>query len=211
MRGTKKCITFALRYGFRIETVDVAQSVRAPDCGSGCRGCESHLPPCKGSLRRAFFVDTPPRPIRPAFSHAASTRSSFGASHPDAGIYPPEPLAPHPDRFCRKILSKTGEVQNSEILHLSRSVARTNKKTSRLRSEVACRTARPDRDSGTDTAVRSSTTRRPNSFRPRRPYAPITVRTTAGSSPCASHRSTATAVRRPASAARHPASSCPKV
>jgi hypothetical protein len=29
--------------------VDVAQLVRALDCGSRCRGFESHLPPNKGS------------------------------------------------------------------------------------------------------------------------------------------------------------------
>ena len=37
--------------------VDVAQSVRALDCGSRCRGFESHLPPAGGCLTKtAFFV-----------------------------------------------------------------------------------------------------------------------------------------------------------
>ena len=36
--------------------VDVAQLVRAPDCGSGCRGFEPHLPPEKVFERRPFLL-----------------------------------------------------------------------------------------------------------------------------------------------------------
>lgn len=41
--GIKKCCIFALAK----HTVDVAQLVRVPDCGSVGRGFESHLPPSK--------------------------------------------------------------------------------------------------------------------------------------------------------------------
>ena len=36
--------------------VDVAQLVRAPDCGSGCRGFEPHLPPQKAFFRGLFLL-----------------------------------------------------------------------------------------------------------------------------------------------------------
>ena len=42
--------------------VDVAQSVRALDCGSRCRGFESHLPPQRLKalpVSKAFLFDTP--------------------------------------------------------------------------------------------------------------------------------------------------------
>ncbi len=38
------------------ETVDVAQLVRASDCGSEGRGFESHLPPKKLSVLQAVFL-----------------------------------------------------------------------------------------------------------------------------------------------------------
>ena len=34
--------------------VDIVQLVRAPDCGSGCRGFESHYPPQKKYKRFAY-------------------------------------------------------------------------------------------------------------------------------------------------------------
>ena len=37
-------------------TVGVVQLVRAPDCGSGGRGFEPHLPPSKAPKKGAFFV-----------------------------------------------------------------------------------------------------------------------------------------------------------
>ena len=40
---SEKSSTFAT--DFRIKTVGVVQLVRAPDCGSGGRGFEPHLPP----------------------------------------------------------------------------------------------------------------------------------------------------------------------
>ena len=53
--------------------VDVAQLVRAPDCGSGCRGFEPHLPPPKAFLEEGlFFCRTasgtygPSRPTSPS-------------------------------------------------------------------------------------------------------------------------------------------------
>lgn len=33
-------------------TVDVVQLVRASDCGSECRGFESHLPPAKEEIQK---------------------------------------------------------------------------------------------------------------------------------------------------------------
>ncbi len=42
----------------RIQTVDVAQLVRVPDCGSVGRGFESHLPPVKKETMKiaSFFM-----------------------------------------------------------------------------------------------------------------------------------------------------------
>ena len=40
--------------------VDVAQLVRAADCGSVGRGFEPHLPPLKDSQKRILFVFIPP-------------------------------------------------------------------------------------------------------------------------------------------------------
>ena len=55
---SEKSSTFAT--DFRIKTVGVVQLVRAPDCGSGGRGFEPHLPPERNKKSRllefAFFV-----------------------------------------------------------------------------------------------------------------------------------------------------------
>jgi hypothetical protein len=40
----------------RAETVDVAQLVRASDCGSEGRGFKSHLPPQKNPATAGFFI-----------------------------------------------------------------------------------------------------------------------------------------------------------
>ena len=50
-----------------IQTVVVAQLVRAPDCGSGGRGFETHLPPKCNNDRvpreRDFFIGDMPNEI----------------------------------------------------------------------------------------------------------------------------------------------------
>ena len=55
---TEKIITFAAGYGARIpHMVPIVQLVRASDCGSECRGFESHLAPKKQkkvALQRLF-------------------------------------------------------------------------------------------------------------------------------------------------------------
>ena len=52
----KKCIKFARCLKRRkLHTVDVAQLVRASDCGSEGRGFEPHLPPEKAFFGRPFF------------------------------------------------------------------------------------------------------------------------------------------------------------
>ena len=57
LHETKKRITFALRYETCIDMVDVAQLVRASDCGSEGRGFEPLLPPQKGFFfKKPFFV-----------------------------------------------------------------------------------------------------------------------------------------------------------
>ena len=56
LHGQKKCITFASRYDRSTVTRDVAQSVRASDCGSEGRGFEPHLPPEKVFERRPFLL-----------------------------------------------------------------------------------------------------------------------------------------------------------
>lgn len=52
----KKCIKFARCLKRReFHTVDVAQLVRASDCGSESRGFEPHLPPEKAFFGRLFL------------------------------------------------------------------------------------------------------------------------------------------------------------
>ena len=54
------------------KTVIVAQSVRAPDCGSGGRGFEPRLSPfTKALIRRGFFYDAPVN-----FTHTQAVSSS---------------------------------------------------------------------------------------------------------------------------------------
>ena len=53
-------ITFAIAFEKVINMVTIVQLVRASDCGSECRGFESHLPPenftpCEGNRKVAFF------------------------------------------------------------------------------------------------------------------------------------------------------------
>ena len=40
----------------RRNMVGIVQLVRAPDCGSGCRGFESHYPPHKKSINILFIL-----------------------------------------------------------------------------------------------------------------------------------------------------------
>ena len=77
--------------------VDVAQSVRASDCGSESRGFEPHLPPEKAFFGRPFFIIryklsrichsecTPKRENAPKFCQDIETRNR----------YPQSPNKPH--------------------------------------------------------------------------------------------------------------------
>ena len=47
------CTLFIIRYFCTLKTVIVAQSVRAPDCGSGGRGFEPRLSPYQKALIRS--------------------------------------------------------------------------------------------------------------------------------------------------------------
>lgn len=64
----------------RIQTVDVAQLVRVPDCGSVGRGFESHLPPIKkeSKLRLFFYSHTETlNSLRTSFNEVFLSVDSF--------------------------------------------------------------------------------------------------------------------------------------
>ena len=57
--NSKKNCNFALAFGKEVKTnkmVAVVQLVRASDCGSECRGFESHLPPAKKRKFERIFL-----------------------------------------------------------------------------------------------------------------------------------------------------------
>ena len=58
---SEKSSTFAT--DFRIKTVGVVQLVRAPDCGSGGRGFEPHLPPRKERPTTTVSLFLHPTPV----------------------------------------------------------------------------------------------------------------------------------------------------
>ena len=56
VKGKIFCNKHSITYLCNPKTVDVVQLVRTPDCGSGGRGFESHLPPGRLPCRQPFFI-----------------------------------------------------------------------------------------------------------------------------------------------------------
>ena len=76
--------------------VDVAQLVRASDCGSESRGFEPHLPPEKAFFGRLFFYNT-----------QITTHLSFRV-HPEKGNTP---------EFCQDIETRNRDLQSPNKPH----------------------------------------------------------------------------------------------
>ena len=131
--------------------VAVVQLVRASDCGSECRGFESHLPPIRSSSSELLFLFPPISQARsqahPAHcrTHPAHCRAhpAHSRTHP---VYTQAPTPPHPivPRKTRKHPTpsgahpgeaggylgkaggrpdKTGEYLNATADHLGRRVS----------------------------------------------------------------------------------------
>ena len=76
--------------------VAVVQLVRASDCGSECRGFESHLPPIRSSSSELLFLFPP---ISQACSQAHPARSRAHPTHSRAHpVYIQAPTPPHRHR-----------------------------------------------------------------------------------------------------------------
>ena len=76
--------------------VAVVQLVRASDCGSECRGFESHLPPIRSSSSELLFLFPP---ISQARSRAHPARSRAHPTHSQAHpVYIQAPTPPHRHR-----------------------------------------------------------------------------------------------------------------
>ena len=76
--------------------VAVVQLVRASDCGSECRGFESHLPPIRSSSSELLFLFPP---ISQARSRAHPARSRAHPTHSRAHpVYIQAPTPPHRHR-----------------------------------------------------------------------------------------------------------------
>ena len=89
--------------------VAVVQLVRASDCGSECRGFESHLPPIRSSSSELLFLFPPISQARsrahPARSRAHPTHSQAHPAHSRAHpvyIQAPTPSHRHRPRKTRK-------------------------------------------------------------------------------------------------------------
>ena len=89
--------------------VAVVQLVRASDCGSECRGFESHLPPIRSSSSELLFLFPPISQARsrahPARSRAHPTHSQAHPTHSQAHpvyIQAPYSVPPHRPRKTRK-------------------------------------------------------------------------------------------------------------
>ena len=83
--------------------VAVVQLVRASDCGSECRGFESHLPPIKSSSSELLFLFPPISQARsqahPARSRAHPTHCQHHPAHSRAHpVYIQAPTPPHRHR-----------------------------------------------------------------------------------------------------------------
>ena len=78
-------------------TVDVAQSVRASDCGSESRGFEPHLPPEKAFFGRPFFI-----------IHKLPRTYHSEYIHPEKGNIP---------KFCQDIETRNRDLQSPNKPH----------------------------------------------------------------------------------------------
>ena len=72
---SNKSRTFALAFQMRAQMVPVVQLVRASDCGSECRGFESHLPPIRSSSLELLFCF--PQSAKHAAKHIPRTAKSI--------------------------------------------------------------------------------------------------------------------------------------
>ncbi len=77
--------------------VDVAQSVRASDCGSESRGFEPHLPPEKAFFGRPFFI-----------IHKLPRTYHSEYIHPEKGNIP---------KFCQDIETRNRDLQSPNKPH----------------------------------------------------------------------------------------------
>ena len=95
--------------------VAVVQLVRASDCGSECRGFESHLPPIRSSSSELLFLFPPISQARsrahPAHSRAHPTHyqhhPAYSRAHP-VYIQAPTPSHRHRPRKTRKHPTPSG-------------------------------------------------------------------------------------------------------